>query len=83
MLIRLVVDLMTAANSEQEPRVRKLSEFALRSPYACPRTARDLSQIKLFIDVAVEKGKDRPSALAKKDTGERFMLCTHSRYKCT
>jgi hypothetical protein len=47
-----------------------LFKFALRSSYSRSCAAGDFAQVELFVSVAIEKGKDRPSALPEKDFGE-------------
>ena len=62
--IRLVVGLTPLADAVNEAGLSELLKFALRSPYAGSRTACDFAEVKLLVGVAVEKDKDRPSALA-------------------
>src|SRR2546430_1490692 len=65
--IRAVINLVPAAKPVEKPGVRQLSEFSLRGSNPCSGATCNFAQIELFVSVAIEQGKDRPSALAEED----------------
>ncbi|PYU36888.1 MAG: hypothetical protein DMG54_35480, partial [Acidobacteria bacterium] len=65
--IRAVINLVPAAKPVEKPGVRQLSEFSLRGSNPCSGATCNFAQIELFVSVAIEQGKDRPSALPEED----------------